>query len=87
MAASSVSFCVDTLTYSPPAIEKAPAKIADKAEIKINQMFDVALATPITTPAMEMIPSLAPKTPALKIFKRSAKFLSSKFITPYLESF
>ena len=50
-------------------------------------MFDVALATPITTPAMEMIPSLAPKTPALKIFKRSAKFLSSNLFTPYLESF
>ena len=87
MAASSVSFCVETLTYSPPAIEKAPAKMADKAEIKINQMFDVALATPITTPAMEIMPSLAPNTPALKIFKRSAKFLSSNLFAPYLESF
>jgi hypothetical protein len=27
-----------------------------------------------------MMPSLAPNTPALKIFKRSAKFLSSNFI-------
>jgi hypothetical protein len=51
----------------------------------MNQMLDVALATPITTPAMEIIPSLAPKTPALKIFKRSAKFLSSNSLTPYLE--
>ena len=60
--------------------------MADKADIKINQMLDVALATPITTPAMEMMPSLAPNTPALKIFKRSAKFLSS-FVYLDLESF
>ncbi len=60
-------------------------KIADKAEIKMNQMLDVALAaTPITTCNGVLMPSLAPKIPALKIFKRSVKFFIFHFLTPYL---
>ena len=50
--------------------------MAAKPERKIIQILLVALATPITTPAMEMIPSLAPSTPARKMFKRPAKFES-----------
>ena len=52
-AASSCVFLSRSETYSPPAIEKAPAKMAAKPERKIIQILLVALATPITTPAME----------------------------------
>ena len=58
--------------------------MAAKPERKIIQILLVALATPITTPAMEMIPSLAPRTPARRIFKRPAKFVSISCVISYI---
>lgn len=64
-------------TRGPPAIEKAPARIAERPDRKMIQRLLVALATPMTTPAIEIMPSLAPRTPARKIFKRSLKEAST----------
>ena len=51
---------------------KATVTYLDYKDIPMMiQRLLVALATPITTPAIEIMPSLAPSTPARKIFKRS----------------
>ncbi|VEW10425.1 Uncharacterised protein [Brevibacterium casei] len=54
MSAFSVSRCVLTDTYSPPAIENAPATRAATPAVAIAAMLSgVAAATPMTTPAVE----------------------------------
>ena len=53
-----------TETYSPPAIDKAPAVRPARPAIRREERLTVAPATPITMPAVEMMPSLAPSTAA-----------------------
>lgn len=62
--AFSVSFWVLTETYSPPAMENAPAISPAMPAVKTIVFWVVALDTPITSPAMDTMPSLAPNTPA-----------------------
>jgi hypothetical protein len=71
-SARSVSRCVLTETYSPNAIDTAPATRPAIPAVAISPVSVVAAATPITSPAVEMIPSLAPRTPARNQFKRAA---------------
>ena len=63
-AAISLSRWALTEAYSPPAIEIDPAIRAATPAISIGPLSTVAPATPITIPAVETMPSLAPKTPA-----------------------
>jgi hypothetical protein len=52
--------------YSPPAIEIEPATTAAVPAMSIEDaVAPGAAATPRTKPEVDMIPSLAPKTPAL----------------------
>ncbi len=67
-----MSRCVLTDTYSPSAIDTAPATRPAKPAVAISLVTVVAAATPITSPAVEMIPSLAPSTPARSQFNRLA---------------
>ena len=60
----SASRCEDTLTYSPPPIEIAPATSAATPATSTVWESVPAAATPITTPATETMPSLAPSTAA-----------------------
>src|ERR1700754_736916 len=63
-SARSVSRWVLTDTYSPNAIDTAPAANPAIPAVRIGPRATVAAATPTTMPAVETIPSLAPKTPA-----------------------
>lgn len=63
-----MSRCVLTETYSPNAIETAPATSPATPAVKIGPADVVDAATPTTMPAVETIPSLAPKTPARSQF-------------------
>lgn len=52
--------------YSPPAIEIDPATTAAVPAIRIEDaVAPGAAATPRTRPEVDIIPSLAPRTPAL----------------------
>ena len=62
--ARSVSRWVLTDTYSPTAIDSAPAASPAMPAVSTGPRSAVAAATPITMPAVETIPSLAPKTAA-----------------------
>ena len=53
-----------TETYSPVPMLRAPAVRAAMPAITIAPLSSVAPATPITTPAVETMPSLAPSTAA-----------------------
>src|ERR1700739_2118741 len=66
--ASSVSRWVLTETYSPNAIDTAPAASPATPAVNIGPLAAVAAATPTTMPAVETIPSLAPSTPARSQF-------------------
>ena len=57
-----------TETYSPNAIETAPATSPAIPAVRIGPGDAVAAATPTTMPAVETIPSLAPNTPARNQF-------------------
>ena len=59
-----MSRCVLTDTYSPTAIDSAPAASPAMPAVSTGPRSAVAAATPITMPAVETIPSLAPKTAA-----------------------
>jgi len=63
-----VSRCVLTETYSPNAIDTAPAANPAIPAVNIGPRATVAAATPTTMPAVETIPSLAPRTPARSQF-------------------
>lgn len=59
-----MSRCVLTDTYSPTAMEIAPAATPATPAVKIGARSMVAAATPTTMPAVDTMPSLAPRTPA-----------------------
>ena len=59
-----MSRCVLTDTYSPTAIDSAPAASPAMPAVSTGPRSAVAAATPMTMPAVETIPSLAPKTAA-----------------------
>ncbi len=59
-----------TETYSPAAMLNAPATRPATPAIRIVVRLPVAPATPITIPAVDTIPSLAPRTPARSQFSR-----------------
>jgi hypothetical protein len=63
-----MSRCVDTDTYSPAAIDKAPAAIAAIPASMIVAWLAEAPATPKMIAAVETTPSLAPSTPARSQF-------------------
>ena len=58
-------------TYSPSAIDTAPAAKPATPAVMIGPRATVAAATPTTMPAVDTIPSLAPSTPARNQFKRA----------------
>ncbi len=60
-----------TDTYSPSAIETAPATSPATPAVAISFVLVVAAATPTTRPAVEMMPSLAPSTPARNQLSRA----------------
>jgi hypothetical protein len=57
-----------TDTYSPSAIDTAPATSPAVPAVNTGARSTVAAATPTTMPAVETIPSLAPRTPARSQF-------------------
>jgi membrane-associated phospholipid phosphatase len=75
----SASFWLATDTYSPTAIEKAPAAIAAKPAINIVCLLTPAPVTPRIRLAVEMIPSFAPKTAARNLFKPLAEIPTGCF--------
>ena len=64
MSACSASVCELTATYSPAAMDIAPATRPARPAIKISGRPDPAAATPTTRLAVETRPSLAPSTAA-----------------------
>ena len=72
ISARSLSRWLDTETYSPSAIDTAPATNPASPAVKMGPRAVVAPATPITIPATDTIPSLAPSTAALSQFSRPA---------------
>nr|RZI34620.1 hypothetical protein BJQ95_02998 [Cryobacterium sp. SO1] len=70
--ARSVSRWLLTETYSPSAIEIAPARRLATPAIRIAAESEVAAATPTTSAATETMPSLAPSTPARNQLSREA---------------
>jgi hypothetical protein len=70
--ACSVSRWVLTETYSPKAIDTAPAATPAIPAVNIGPRPTVAAATPTTMPAIDTIPSLAPNTPARSQFNFDA---------------
>src|SRR5688572_15545248 len=69
-SARSVSRWLLTDTYSPSAMDTAPATNPATPAVRIGPRALVAPATPTTRPAVETIPSLAPSTPARSQFIR-----------------
>src|SRR6188472_2657185 len=70
MRARSVSRWVLTETYSPAAMLSAPATRPATPATKIASAWEVAPATPITMPATDTMPSLAPSTAARNALSR-----------------
>lgn len=65
MSAFSTSVCELTETYSPAAMDKAPATSPAKVAKIIGSRVALAAATPIARLAVDKMPSLAPSTAAL----------------------
>src|SRR5690606_35922565 len=63
-SARSVSACDCTETYSPAAMENAPATVPAMPLARITIPEAPVAATPTTSPAIETTPSLAPRTAA-----------------------
>ncbi len=61
-----------TETNSPVPMLSAPAVRAAMPAITMAVLSDVAPATPMTTPAVDTMPSLAPSTAARSQFSRDA---------------
>ena len=59
-----------TETYSPTAMLIAPAARPASPAVSTAPRSAVAAATPMTRPAVETMPSLAPSTPARSQFRR-----------------
>lgn len=75
-----ISLWVETDIHSPPAIEQAPASIPERPAINRVLLSKLAPLAPNTIPETEIIPSLAPKIPALMIFSLSQKHCDFIFI-------
>jgi hypothetical protein len=75
-SAFSVSACECTDTYSPAAIDMAPATSPATAVIKMVDWLACAAATPTTRLAVETMPSLAPNTAARSQPMRSVRWRS-----------
>src|SRR5689334_17440802 len=71
--ASSESRWLDTDTYSPRAIDTAPATRPAMPAVNSGPRSVVTPATPTTSPATDTMPSLAPSTPARNQFSRDPK--------------
>ncbi len=63
-SAASVSACDRTDTYSPAAIDSAPATSPATPEVRMASCVTWAAATPVIRLAVDTIPSLAPRTAA-----------------------
>jgi hypothetical protein len=63
---------LETDTHSPSAIDTAPATNPASPAVKTGPRAEVAPATPMTMPATDTIPSLAPSTAARNQFNRPA---------------
>ena len=72
ISAFSESRWVLTDTYSPTAMLIAPAASPARPAVSTAPRSVVAAATPITRPAVDTMPSLAPSTPARSQFSRPA---------------
>ena len=72
ISARSLSRWLETDTYSPSDIDTAPATSPASPAVKMGPRDVVAPATPMTMPATDTIPSLAPSTPARSQFNRPA---------------
>src|SRR5699024_203097 len=70
MSTRSVSRCEETETYSPRAIDTAPAIVEAKPAPNTTVSLAPVAITPSSSAAMETIPSLAPSTPARRVFIR-----------------
>ena len=70
--ASCESFWLDTDTYSPRAMDRAPPMTAAEPAMRIGQESPVAPATPTTVAATDTMPSFAPRTPARSLLSFSA---------------
>ena len=68
--ARSVSRWLLTDTYSPSAIDTAPATNPAIPAVRIGPGSGVTAATPTTRPAVDTMPSFAPSTPARSQFSR-----------------
>jgi hypothetical protein len=66
----SVSRWLLTDTYSPNAIDTAPATNPAIPAVRIGPGSGVTAATPTTRPAVDTMPSFAPNTPARSQFSR-----------------
>ena len=75
-SACSLSDCELTDTYSPAAIDMAPATSPATPAIKTSFCVAAAAATPTIRLAVERMPSLAPSTAALNHPIRLTKWLS-----------
>lgn len=75
-SAFSVSDCELSETYSPAAIDMAPATSTATPAIRTSFCFAAAAATPTIRLAVDMIPSLAPRTAALSHPMRSTRWVS-----------
>ncbi|KAG1241987.1 hypothetical protein G6F46_015450 [Rhizopus delemar] len=63
-SAASVSACERTETYSPAAMDSAPATSPANPDVKMAPCVACAAATPVIRLAVETMPSLAPSTAA-----------------------
>jgi hypothetical protein len=72
ICARSLSRWLETDTYSPSAIDTAPATSPARPAVKMGPRAEVPPATPMTMPATDTTPSLAPSTPARNQFNRPA---------------
>ena len=72
ISARSLSRWLETDTYSPSDIDTAPATRPASPAVKMGPRAVVAPATPMTMPATDTIPSLAPSTAARSQFSRPA---------------
>ena len=77
MSARSVSDCDETDTYSPAAIDIAPAASPATPAIAMARGSGSAAATPTMIAETETMPSLAPSTAARSQFARVMKCGSS----------